>query len=300
MSRRPPPIAVKVLVAGALVDRNSTRPYNIGAMKASGLSIGRSFVRFFARHYTKIISVAAFLVLWQLVVTIFGIKQYIIPSPLATFSTLFVPKIAGRYNWLLHIRTTVSEVLISFAVTAATGILVALLITWSKALRKLITPVLTLLNSLPKIAFAPLFLVWFGYGVMPNVIIAVLIAFFPVVINTATGLNAVEEELLDLVRYLHAGKLQVFLKIRIPNSLPYIFSGLKISTTLCVVGAIVGEFVASARGLGYLLKDAQAMMDSPPMFASLILISVFGLSLFAAISILERLAMPWQEPGRKY
>lgn len=268
-------------------------------MKAVVISVKRFILRFFVRHYTKILSLAGFLLLWQLVITVFGIKQFIIPSPLATFSTLFVPEIAQRYNWLLHIRTTVSEVLISFAVTAASGFFVALLITWSKALRRIITPVLTLLNSLPKIAFAPLFLIWFGYGLVPNVIIAVLIAFFPVVINTATGLNAVEEDLLDLVRYLHASKPQIFLKIRIPNSLPYIFSGLKISTTLCVVGAIVGEFVASARGLGYLLKDAQAMIDSPPMFASLILISVFGLSLFAAISILERFAMPWQERAKE-
>ena len=269
------------------------------AMRAFVVSITKLIVRFFVKHYTKLISLAAFLVLWQLVITVFGIKEYIIPSPLATVSTLFVPDIAQRYNWLLHIRTTISEVLISFAVTAAAGVFVALLITWSKALRRVITPVLTLLNSLPKIAFAPLFLIWFGYGLVPNVIIAVLIAFFPVIINTATGLNAVEEDLLDLVHYLHASKLQVFLKIRIPNSLPYIFSGFKISTTLCVVGAIVGEFVASARGLGYLLKDAQAMIDSAPMFASLILISAFGLSLFGVISILERVAMPWQVRGEE-
>jgi NitT/TauT family transport system permease protein len=263
-------------------------------MRDRGTPIGKAIAAFFARHYMKLVALAVFFGLWQFAVSVLGIKQFIIPSPVATFSTLFVRDIAQRYDWVLHIRTTLSEVLISFAVTAVIGILVALLITWSAALRTIFTPVLTLLNSLPKIAFAPLFLIWFGYGLVPNVIIAVLIAFFPVIVNTATGLNAVEEDLLDLVRYLHASKLQVFVKIRIPNSLPYIFSGLKISTTLCVVGAIVGEFVASARGLGYLLKDAQAMIDTPPMFASLILISILGLSLFAVISILERVAMPWQ------
>ena len=117
---------------------------------------------------------------------------------------------------------------------------------------------------------------------------------FPVVINTVTGLSAVEEDLLDLVRYLHATKLQLFIKIRIPNSLPYIFSGLKISATLCVVGAIVGEFVASDKGLGYLLKDAQAFIDAPTMFAALIVISVIGLLFFSLISFLEKIIMPWQ------
>jgi NitT/TauT family transport system permease protein len=129
---------------------------------------------------------------------------------------------------------------------------------------------------------------------LPNIMIAVLIGFFPVVINTAAGLNAVEEDLLDLVRYLHASTFQVFLKIRLPNSLPYIFSGFKISATLCVVGAIVGEFIASTQGLGYLIKSSQGTMDTPPMFASLILISALGLSFFGMISLIERWVMPWQ------
>ena len=128
-------------------------------------------------------------------------------------------------------------------------------------------PIIILFNSLPKIALAPLFLMWFGYGMIPNILVATMIAFFPVVINTTTGLNEVENDLLDLVHYLNASKLQVFLKIRIPNSLPYIFAGFKIAATMCVVGAIVGEFIASSKGLGYLLRDAQAFINTPPMFA---------------------------------
>jgi len=246
------------------------------------------------KHAPKFLSLFAFLLLWQLVVTVFRIKEFILPSPAATFATLFVPAQAAQYTWIKHIQATLAEILASFVMTAVSGFLIALAITWSRFLNRIVTPILTLFNSLPKIALAPLFLIWFGYGIIPNIMIAVLIAFFPVVINTATGLNAVEEDLLDLVRYLHARKLQVFLKIRIPGSLPYIFSGFKISTTLCVVGAIVGEFIASNQGLGFLLKDSQAMIDSPPMFASLILISVLGLGLFGLISLLERAAMPWQ------
>jgi NitT/TauT family transport system permease protein len=252
---------------------------------------------FARRHIMKLVTLAAFVLVWQALVSVFGVKPFIIPSPGKTLAALVDPAVAPRYHWLEHAGATASAVLISFCVTAVSGVLVALLITWSATLRRIITPVLTLLNSLPKIAFAPLFLIWLGYGLIPNIVIAVLIAFFPVIINTTTGLKAVDQDLLDLVRYLHAGKLQVFLKIRIPNSLPYIFSGFKISSTLCVVGTIVGEFVASDRGLGYLLKDSQAMIDTPPMFASLILISVFGLALFGGVSALSKVAMPWQTDG---
>ncbi len=258
----------------------------------------RKVVRSFRANRTVFISLVSFLILWQLLVTVFGVKSYIIPSPIDTFGRLLDPAQAANYQWPKHIGATLTEILISFGATGAAGILVALVITWSNTLKKIITPVLTIFNSIPKIALAPLFLLWFGYGIVPNVAIAMLIAFFPIVINTATGLSMVDEELLDLVRYLNASKLQIFVKIRIPNSLPYIFSGLKISTTLCVVGAIVGEFVASTKGLGFLIKDSQALIDTPTMFAALILISILGLSLFAFISFLERTVMPWQHVSK--
>jgi len=249
-------------------------------------------------HYTKLLAIFAFLLIWQLVVMLFGIKEFILPSPIRTFSYLFIPELAAQYDWFTHIGTTLIEILIGFTVTAIVGILVAILMTWSNALKHIIKPIITLFYSLPKIALAPLFLLWFGYGIIPNVMIAFLVAFFPVVINTAVGLNAVEEDLLDLVHYLHASKLQVLVKIRLPNALPFIFSGFKISATLCVVGAIVGEFIASSQGLGFVLKQAQGLMETPPMFASLILISILGLSLFGFIALLEQWVMPWQQSNQ--
>jgi NitT/TauT family transport system permease protein len=142
-------------------------------------------------------------------------------------------------------------------------------------------------------------LIWLGYGFAANVTIAILVAFFPIVLNTTVGLESVDEDLLDLVRYLNASKMQVFLKIRIPNSLPYVFSGLKISATMSVVGAIVGEFVASSKGLGFVIKDSQAMLNTPPMFASLIMISAIGLGLFGFIAWLEKVLMPWNRETRE-
>jgi len=248
-----------------------------------------------ANHYKKLLAILGFLLIWQLVVMLFGIKEFILPSPIKTFSYLFIPELAAQYDWPKHIGTTLTEMLIGFTVTAFVGIFVAVLMTWSNLLRHIIKPIITLFYSLPKIALAPLFLLWFGYGIIPNVMIAFLVAFFPIVINTAVGLNAVEEDLLDLVHYLHASKWQVLVKIRLPTALPFIFSGFKISATLCVVGAIVGEFIASSQGLGFVLKQAQGLMDTPPMFASLILISILGLSLFGFISLLEQWVMPWQQ-----
>jgi NitT/TauT family transport system permease protein len=246
-------------------------------------------------HYKKLLAILTFLLLWQLVVMLFGIKEFILPSPLKTFSYLFIPELAAQYDWPRHIGVTLIEMLLGFIVTAVVGILVAVLMTWSNVLKHIIKPIITLFYSLPKIALAPLFLLWFGYGIIPNVMIAFLVAFFPIVINTSVGLNAVEEDLLDLVHYLHASKWQVLVKIRLPNALPFIFSGFKISATLCVVGAIVGEFIASSQGLGFVLKSAQGLMDTPPMFASLILISILGLSLFGFIAFLEQRVMPWQQ-----
>lgn len=249
---------------------------------------------FIANHYLKVLQVVGFLVLWQIIAVLID-KVYIIPSPLAVFSVLFDSELAAQYKWIEHIVTTLTEIALGFALSAGVGVLIAVTISWSKLLRDIFMPLLVFFNSIPKIAMAPLFLIWFGYGIIPNALIAILIGFFPVVINSAAGLNEVDQDLLDLVNYLHATKLQVFTKIRLPNALPYIFSGLKISTTFCVVGAIIGEFIAAERGLGYLLMDSQALIDTPPMFAGLIVISILALGLFGLISLFEGILIPWQK-----
>ena len=180
-------------------------------------------------------------------------------------------------------------------ITSCVGIAIAIIMTWSKLMNDLMLPVFVFINSLPTIAVAPIITLWFGYGLFTNVFIAFLISFFPVVINVAVGLNEIDEDLLDLVRYLHASKWQIFIKIRIPNSLPYLFTGLKICSTMCVVGAIVGEFIASDRGLGYIIINSQFTMDTPPIFGSLIMISVIGVVLAWLVSYVEKISMPWYQ-----
>jgi NitT/TauT family transport system permease protein len=166
-------------------------------------------------------------------------------------------------------------------------------IVWNGTLMRTIMPVLVLFNTLPKIALAPLFVIWLGYGVWPNIVIGTTIAFFPMVVNTAVGLATAEPEMLELVRSLRASRWQVFMKIRFPNALPYIFTGLKLNATMSVIGAIVGEFVASERGLGALIITGGVTLQTPSIFASLGLISVLGLVLYGIVVAVEQLVAPW-------
>jgi NitT/TauT family transport system permease protein len=244
-------------------------------------------------NYQTPLVIFLFFLAWQLCVMIFKVREFVLPSPLSALDHLFFKQPDANYHWPLQISTTLYEVIVSFAATSLVGIALAILIAWSRTLHDITLPLFIFINSLPIIALAPIILLWFGYGIMTNVLIAFLVSFFPIVINTATGLNDVEEDLLDLVRYLHASKWQVFFKIRFPNSLPYLFTGLKISSTMCVVGAIVGEFIASDRGLGYIIINSQYTMDTPPIFAALIVVSVIGVALFEMVSLLERVLMPW-------
>ncbi len=230
------------------------------------------------------------LLLWHFGVVILGIKEYILPTPIAAIKTLLEPK----YRWSFNFLATFYEVVGGFLLSGVVGVILGIAIIWSEWMKRTILPFLVFLNTLPKIAVAPLFLIWFGYGILPNILIVVLISFFPMVINTATGLVAVEEDLLDLVNYLHATKWQKLKMIQLPNSLPYIFSGLKITATTAVVGAIVGEFIASDKGLGSVIISSQTTLSTPAIFGSLILITIIGLGLFWAVEIMEKILMPWE------
>jgi len=230
------------------------------------------------------------LLVWHFGVVLLGVKEFILPTPLAAIQTLF----QAKFRWPLNFMATFYEVVGGFLVSALVGVILGIAIVWSDSLKRTILPFLVFLNSLPKIAVAPLFMIWFGYGILPNILIVFLISFFPVVINTATGLVAVEEDLLDLVRCLHATKWQKMRKVQLPNSLPYIFSGLKIAATTAVTGAIVGEFVASDKGLGSVIIASQTTLATPVIFGSLILITIIGMVLFGFVEIMERILMPWE------
>lgn len=256
-------------------------------------------VNFIKQNYQSILVIIGFFLFWEVMVRILKTPEFILPTPSSAIAHLIFKQPDANYNWKLHITTTVYEFLISFSVTAVLGVGLAIAIVWSKNIKNIMLPLFLFINSLPIIAIAPIILLWMGYGIKTNILIAFLVSFFPVIINTMTGLDAIEDDLLDLVNYLHATKAQVFLKIRIPNSLPYIFSGLKICSTMSIVGAIVGEFIASDRGLGFIIINSQYTMDTPPVFASLIVISLLGAILYWIIALFERLLMPWVYKSQK-
>ena len=169
------------------------------------------------------------------------------------------------------------------------GVALALLFSWSKALESFFMPLLVSLNMIPKVALGPLIIVWFKYGVFPNTLMAFSICVFPILLTTARGLREVEPELLDLVNALKGSRWQLFTKIQLPGALPYIFSGMKVAAILAVAGAIVGEFLGSDKGLGYLMLQVQVTLDTPAMFMAVILITLLGMLLYGLVLGLEKL-----------
>ena len=231
-------------------------------------------------------------VFWQLIVSLGHIKSFILASPGEVVAALMDPK----WQWFSQVEVTSIEVVGGFTLAAIVGILLGMMISASSAARNAFLPFLVVFNSLPKIAMAPLFIIWMGYGIIPNIVIAFISAFFPVVINTSVGLSEIDPDMVALARGLRVPNWKIFLKIRLPNALPYVFSGLKVSSTLAVIGAIVGEFIASTKGLASIIMSAQGVLATDAILASLLWISAIGLGLYGFVILLQHLFMPWAEP----
>ena len=232
--------------------------------------------------------IVAALALWEAAARLFSIPPYLLPAPSAILLSM-------SKNSAVLIKESIGttfEILLGFALSVAVGVPLALAIYLWRPFARAVYPVLVSSQAVPKVAIAPLFLVWFGFGLMPKVLIAFLIAFFPVVINTAMGLASLEREKIYLARSMGLGPFATFFKIQLPNALPSIFAGLKISITFAVVGAVVGEFVGGQGGLGYLLLIANGNMDTALLFAGIVALTVLGVVLFALIGLLERLVLP--------
>jgi len=233
-------------------------------------------------------SLVGLIVLWEAAARLLRIPVFLLPAPSVVLESMY-----SHAGVLLEesIVTTV-EIALGFAMSVAVGIPLALAIFLSPPFARSVYPLLVSSQAVPKVAVAPLFIVWFGLGLVPKVLIAFLIAFFPVVINTAMGLAAIEREKIHLARSMGLGPIATFFKIRLPNALPSIFAGLKISITLAVVGAVVGEFVGGQGGLGYLLLVANGSLDTPLLFAGLVALTLLGIAFFAAVGLLEWLVLP--------
>ena len=239
-----------------------------------------------ARRYSlAILSHVLLILAWYLFVEIGKVPKFVMPSPQATLGALFT----GNYRWFDNIFVTCVEIYGGYVLAVVVGVGLALSFSWSRLWEETAMPLLVSLNMIPKVALGPLIIVWFSYGMFPNMLIAFSIGVFPIVLTTARGLREVEPDLLDLVRSLHGSKWQIFTKIQMPGALPYIFSGMKVAAVLAVAGAIVGEFLGSEKGLGYLMLQVQVTLDTAAMFMAVILITLIGIVLYGLVMLLERL-----------
>jgi NitT/TauT family transport system permease protein len=238
------------------------------------------------RRYSLAVLVHVLLVVaWYLFVKLGDVPKYVMPTPGEAFMALFT----GNYGWWRNVAVTGTEIFGGYFLALFVGVGLALLFTWSRWLEELVMPALVSLNMIPKVALGPLIIVWFKYGVFPNSMMAFSIAVFPILLTTARGLREIEPDLLDLVRSLRGSRWQLFTKIQLPGALPYVFAGMKVAAILAVAGAIVGEFLGSDRGLGYLMLQVQVTLDTPAMFMAVILITLLGMGLYGLVMLLEHL-----------
>ena len=232
-------------------------------------------------------------ILWELASRIFHIPKFVMPAP----SQIVGEAWDWRYRFIGHTWVTLYETLGGFALSIVVGVPLAVLIVYSPWLRRALYPLIVVTQAVPKIAIAPVLLLIIGYGKAPKMIVAFLVAFFPIVVDTATGLAATPPELLDLSRSYRASAFKTFTKVRFPMALPFFFSGLKVAITLAVIGAVVGEFVGSDQGLGYVILSATSYWKTGLAFSAMILLSLMAIVLFGAVCLVERLVCPWVAPA---
>ena len=246
------------------------------------------------RKLTPLLGIVAFLLAWQLFVIIWKVPPYLLPTPTAIAHT-FVSELPDllRHGWV-----TVYEMIAGYALAVAVAIPLAIAITSSRRFNELVMPTMLFFQIVPKVAIAPLFLVWFGVGATPKILVAFLISFFPIVIDAAVGLRSMSPEMGDLARSMGASRLQVFAQFRLPTSLPYLFSGLKVAATLAIAGTVVGEFVGADKGLGYLLLVTNSNMQTSLMFATIVALTIIGLVFYYLVELIESLLIPWHVTHR--
>ena len=249
--------------------------------------------RLLTEYVVPAVTLAGVLLAWEAATRAFRIPRFIMPAPSAIFSEGW----EWRYRFIGHAWVTLYETLGGFALSMLVGVPLAVLIVYSPTLKSALYPLIVLAQSVPKIAIAPVLLLVLGHGEIPKIIVAFLVAFFPVVVDTATGLAATPPELLDLSRSYRASAFKTFLKVRLPMAMPFVFAGAKVAITLSVIGAVVGEFVGSDQGLGYLILSATSYWKTELAFSSMILLSLMAMMLFGAVSLVERLVCPWLAPA---
>lgn len=244
---------------------------------------GEKFRAWLSRTWPSLLVLIGAGVVWELAVEIFGISSFVLAKP-----SEFIGAIVEQREMLLAATwVTTEEILYGFLLSVVVGVVLAVAIARFQWLERAIYPLVVLFQVVPKVALAPIFILWFGYELAPKLLLIVVIAFFPITLNMIVGLKAVDQDLLLLMRSVGSSRNQIMARVQIPTSLPYLFAGMRIAITLAVIGAVVAEFAGARDGLGYLIQFASTQLDTPLMFAALTLVSLLGLVLYYGMSLLE-------------
>lgn len=236
-----------------------------------------------------ILLLIAVLALWQAAVWLFRISAFAVPAP----SAIGVVLVRDQADLARNAWVTTQEILIGFALSGVIGAALALLIARFDRLGRAVYPLVVLFQTVPKVALAPIFILWFGYGLAPKVVLTVVIAFFPVALNMLAGLQAVDPNLVDLMRSVGSSRTAILCRVQLPSALPYLMSGLKIAITFSVIGAIVGEFSGAQAGLGYVIEFASTQLETARVFAALVEVSALGIVFYYIVELAEHLLVPW-------
>jgi NitT/TauT family transport system permease protein len=255
------------------------------ARRTSAAGLRRSF-----EHLAPALTLAlGVVVFWEIVIRLFKVPTFVLPAPTAIFTALVA-------NWgalSAAAKATSLEVFIGFVLSAAVGVAVALVIVRFERFGRALYPLIVLFQNVPKVALAPIFILWFGFDLAPKILLIVVIAFFPVAIDMLAGLQSVEPSFVALMRSVGASNGKILMRVRIPHSLPHLMAGLKVAITFSVIGAIVGEFAGANQGLGYVIQFASTQLDTPLIFAALVVVSVLGLAFYYVVEFAERWLVPW-------
>lgn len=245
-----------------------------------------------------LITMAVVLIVWDRTIVLLDVTPEVMPKPADALAALWYGLLTGVY--ITHTLVTLQEVLYGFALGGMAGFVVGVLVAEFAYVRMAVFPFLIVLQITPKVAIAPLFIIWLGYGIESKVAIAASISFFPIVINTVAGLRSADGEMLEMMKAFSATRWQTFVRVKLKLALPYIFAGLNVAMALAVIGAIVAEFVGSTKGLGYLILQANFKLDTAQVFGVLVMLAALGIALNATLSLLSRRALFWHDSERSH
>jgi ABC-type nitrate/sulfonate/bicarbonate transport system permease component len=226
---------------------------------------------------------------WEGYVHLWAVPKWLLPAPSLIAMTLVV----SRELLLDHTLVTLSEVVVGFGLSLLSGVALACGIAVSRTLERALYPFVIASQMVPIIVIAPLLLIWVGYGLTPKVIVVALTAFFPIVVNMVDGLKSVDPDVVNLLRIMGASRWQIFVKVQVPTALPFLFSSLRVATAVSLIGAVIGEWMGSSQGLGYLMIRSKPQFLTERVFAAIVVLSVMGVALFGLVGVVEKLAIPW-------